>query len=162
MQLENLAYILQKLNCLEQYSKSIIMKTTLVLILFTGLMCTNVFAQLADQQPKLHNKQRYNLRLNPNEHLGKTIRDYRTNSKIGDSNIPINTPDGQNPNERKIEITKAFAEDFLVNDRSVAGTKQLNPSISVDGLGNFAIVWGDNRMIIGIFIISYTTQVALL
>ncbi|MBK6912341.1 MAG: hypothetical protein IPH11_01145 [Ignavibacteriales bacterium] len=50
------------------------------------------------------------------------------------------------PGERQLEIIKnVLTEDFLVNDDSTGGTDQYSPSISMDGSGNFVIVWEDYR-----------------
>ncbi len=65
----------------------------------------------------------------------------------GGREIPIQTSDGINPTERELATIKnVLVDDFLVNDDATAGkVKQHNPSIAIDGSGNFVIVWLDAR-----------------
>ena len=66
--------------------------------------------------------------------------------KIGEREIPLQTPDGANPTERQIvTIKNVLTEDFLVNDDTIGGAEQYCPSIAMDGSGNFVIVWMDGR-----------------
>ena len=64
---------------------------------------------------------------------------------IGNREVPINTLHGLKPNEQQIEIIKiTILDDFLVND-DVGSADQSIPSISMDAVGNFVIVWYDFR-----------------
>ena len=65
--------------------------------------------------------------------------------KLGDRKVSINTYNGLKPNEQQIEIIKStIVDDFLVND-DVGSEHQLGPSISMDAVGNFVVVWYDFR-----------------
>ncbi len=67
------------------------------------------------------------------------------NLELGNREVPINTHNGLKPNEQQIEIIKStIADDFLVNDDG-GSADQSGPSISMDAVGNFVIVWYDFR-----------------
>jgi len=64
---------------------------------------------------------------------------------IGDREVPLNTPRGIKPNEQQVEtIKRTITDDFLVNDDD-GSADQFIPSIAMDALGNFVIVWYDSR-----------------
>ncbi len=58
--------------------------------------------------------------------------------------IPIHSNRSLTPTEEK--TIKTIIEDFQVNENAVLnGTSQYNPSIAIDGNGNFVICWSDLR-----------------
>jgi hypothetical protein len=67
--------------------------------------------------------------------------------RMGEREIPVQTPDGATPTERELATIKSvLTDDFLVNDDTSGGTAfQTYPSIAMDGNGNFVVVWTDYR-----------------
>jgi len=117
------------------------MKISILLVFLVVLNCKNDFAQSIDHL----NKQSQDLRINPGEQIGGGEDNTAYKLKLGNREVPINTHDGLKPNERQIEIIKStIVDDFLVND-DTSSEHQLGPSISIDPLGNFVVVWYDFR-----------------
>jgi len=117
------------------------MKTIILLVFLVVSNCANNFAQSIDHL----NKQRQDLKISPREQIRGEEDNTAYKLKLGNREVPINTHNGLKPNERQIEIIKStFVDDFLVND-DVGSANQLGPSISMDPVGNFVIVWYDFR-----------------
>jgi len=117
------------------------MKIIILFVFLVVLSCKNNFAQSIDHP----NKQRQDLGINPREQIREEEDNTAYKLKLGDNEVPINTHNGLKPNERQIEIIKStIVDDFLVND-DVGSADQFVPSISMDAVGNFVIVWYDFR-----------------
>ncbi len=106
------------------------MKISILLVFLVVLNCKNNCAQSID-------------------HLNNQSQDLIINTayklELGNREVPINTHNGLKPNEQQIETIKStIVEDFLVND-DVGSEDQYVPSISMDAVGNFVIVWYDFR-----------------
>ena len=115
-----------------------------ILFIFMGLLCSSTFSQenhqLTDTKAQLLKSKNINRLSRHNQ--SKNSHKF----EIGDRDIPINTFNGQSPNEKQIEIVKnVFIEDFLVNDDTTGGADQMAPTIAMDFSGNFVIVWSDGR-----------------
>ncbi len=121
------------------------MKISILLVFLVVLNCKNDFAQSIDHPTKHPNKQRQDLRINPQEQIRGEEDNTAYKLKLGNREVPINIHNGLKPNEQQIEIIKStIVDDFLVND-DVGSADQFVPSISMDAVGNFVIVWYDFR-----------------
>jgi hypothetical protein len=121
------------------------MKIIAPLVFLFFLICKNNFAQSVNHSSIDPNKQRQNLRINLWEQIGEEEYNKAYKLKLGNSEVPINTHDGLNPDEQQVEIIKnTIVDDFLVNN-DAGSADQLGPSISMDAVGNFVIVWYDFR-----------------
>ncbi len=120
------------------------MKTTLFLTCALCLLVQNIFGQ--EEYQRIHPKQRHHELRNPRD-LSEPIDIHNQHKfKVGDRDIQINTPKGQNPNEQQFKVVKnVITEDFLVNDDVTGVSDQMYASVAMDGSGNIVIVWMDER-----------------
>jgi hypothetical protein len=117
------------------------MKISILLVFLVVLNCKNDYAQSI----KHLNNQSQDLIINPREQIRGDEDNTAYKLKLVNREVPINTHNGLEPNERQIEIIKStIVDDFLVND-DVGSADQFVPSISMDAAGNFVIVWYDFR-----------------
>lgn len=120
------------------------MKTTLSLICSFCLLVLNTYGQ-EEINPLLSKHYRHHHEMPGSLTVPNDTNDPH-NLKIGDSDVPISTHDGQYPTEEQLNtIQNALVDDFLVNDDIGVGIKQYFPSIAIDDYGNFVIVWEDYR-----------------